>query len=147
MGEGTNVSWQLPTWIESMVLVGALARLGAVQNPMLPIYREREVGFITKQTGAKLLVVPSVWRDFDFEAMARGIAADVPGLEVLVCDKSLPDGDPSTLGPPAKGADEPFAEGWRPTVPGAGSSTPRARPRTRRGRGTPTRPSVRPRTR
>ena len=62
VGEGTNVSWQLPTWLESMVLVGALARLGAVQNPMLPIYREREVGFITNQTGAKLLIVPSVWR-------------------------------------------------------------------------------------
>ena len=111
--EGTNVSWQLPTWLESMVLVGALARLGAIQNPMLPIYREREVGFIAKQTGAKLLIVPSVWRGFDFEAMARTVAADVPGLEVLVCDKVLPDGDPSTLGPPAPGGTEPF----RPGVP------------------------------
>ena len=111
--EGTNVSWQLPTWLESMVLVGALARLGAVQNPMLPIYREREVGFITRQTGAKLLIVPSVWRGFDFEAMARKVAADTFGLEVLVCDRHLPEGDPSTLGPPAPGGSEPF----RPGVP------------------------------
>ena len=44
---GSVVSWQLPTWIESLVLVAALSRLDAVQNPMLPIYREREVGFIT----------------------------------------------------------------------------------------------------
>jgi acyl-CoA synthetase (AMP-forming)/AMP-acid ligase II len=117
VGEGTNVSWQLPTWLESMVLVGALARLGAVQNPMLPIYREREVGFIVKQTGAKLLIVPSVWRDFDFEAMARGIAADVPDLEVLVCDKRLPEGDPATLGPPAAGADDVFQEGVRTDGP------------------------------
>src|SRR2546423_542409 len=50
---GTNVSWELPTWIESMVLVAALARLGVVQNPMLPIYRAREVGFIAGQTGAR----------------------------------------------------------------------------------------------
>jgi cyclohexanecarboxylate-CoA ligase len=111
VGEGTNVSWQLPTWLESMVLVGALARLGAVQNPVLPIYREREVGFVAKQTNAKLLIVPSVWRGFDFEAMARTIAADTPGLDVLVCDKNLPDGDPSTLGPPAPGAAEPFQPG------------------------------------
>jgi cyclohexanecarboxylate-CoA ligase len=117
VGEGDVVSWQLPTWLESMVLVGALARLGAVQNPMLPIYREREVGFIVKQTGAKLLIVPSVWRDFDFEAMARGIAAEVPALEVLVCDKSLPDGDPSTLGPPAAGASDVFQEGVRTDGP------------------------------
>jgi acyl-CoA synthetase (AMP-forming)/AMP-acid ligase II len=78
---------------------------------MLPIYREREVGFITHQTGANLLIVPSVWRGFDFEAMARSIASDTPGLEVLVCDKNLPDGDPSTLGPPAPGGADPFLPG------------------------------------
>ena len=50
----------------------ALARLGAIQNPMLPIYREREVGFVTRQAQSKLLVVPSTWRGFDFEAMAQG---------------------------------------------------------------------------
>mgnify|MGYP003337744887 CR=1 FL=1 len=44
VGEGDVVSWQLPTWLEAMVLVGALSRLGAIQNPILPIYRDREVG-------------------------------------------------------------------------------------------------------
>src|SRR5688572_20567509 len=52
VGEGTPVSWQLPTWSSSLVLVGALSRLGAVQNPILPIYRDREVRFVTRQTGA-----------------------------------------------------------------------------------------------
>ena len=56
-----------------IVLVGALSRLGVVQNPILPIYREREVGFVTRQTGAKVLAVPGEWNGFDFEAMARGI--------------------------------------------------------------------------
>jgi acyl-CoA synthetase (AMP-forming)/AMP-acid ligase II len=111
VGEGTNVSWQLPTWLESMVLVGALARLGAVQNPMLPIYRDREVRFITQQTGAKLLIVPSEWRGFDYGGMARAIAADTPGLEVLICDKELPEGEPATLGAPAPGAAAPFEPG------------------------------------
>src|SRR5262245_37815002 len=62
---GVIVSWQLPTWTESAVLVGALCRLGAVQNPMLPIYRYREVSFIAQQTGCKLLITPSVWNNFD----------------------------------------------------------------------------------
>ena len=35
VGPGVAVSWQLPTWIESLVLVAALARLGAVQNPQI----------------------------------------------------------------------------------------------------------------
>ena len=111
VGEGTPVSWQLPTWFESMALVGALARLGAVQNPILPIYREREVGFVTRQTGAELLVVPSHWKGFDFEGMARGIAEQQPGLSVLVVDRKLPDGDVTSLAPiadaPADPADAP----------------------------------------
>ncbi len=94
VGEGTAVSWSLPTWIESLVLVGALGRLSARQNPIIPIYREREVGFATAQTGASLIIVPSVWRGFDYAAMAGSIAADRPGTSVLVCDRELPESDP-----------------------------------------------------
>ncbi len=97
VGEGAVVSWQLPSWKESMVLVAALARLGAIQNPILPIYREREVGFIARQAQSNLLIAPPTFRGFDYEAMARGIAADVPGLEVLVADRSLPEDDAGSL--------------------------------------------------
>jgi len=58
VGTDVNVSWQLPTWTESAVLVGALCRLGAIQNPMLPIYRAREISFIAGQTHCKLLITP-----------------------------------------------------------------------------------------
>jgi acyl-CoA synthetase (AMP-forming)/AMP-acid ligase II len=107
----TSVSWELPTWNESLVLVGALARLGARQNPLIPIYRHREVGFITAQSEASLLIVPTVYRGFDFAAMAGEIAADRPDLSVLVVDRDLPDGDPSVLPPvgavPASAEDAP----------------------------------------
>src|SRR6266536_1841348 len=76
----TVVSWQLPTWIESMVLVAALSRLGAVQNPLVPIYRAREVRFIVRQISAKFLIVPSVWRGFDYRSMAQRIADEVGDL-------------------------------------------------------------------
>src|SRR5262249_5409754 len=79
VGDGTPVSWVLPTWLESLVLVGALSRLGAVQNPIFPIYRHREIGFMTKQTGAKLLIVPSTWKGFDYEGMARRSPPPSPG--------------------------------------------------------------------
>jgi cyclohexanecarboxylate-CoA ligase len=97
VSEGTSVSWELPTWIESLVLVGALSRLGARQNPLIPIYRGREVSFITEQSHASLLVVPTVYRGFDFADMATEIAAGREGLEVLVADRALPGGDPDTL--------------------------------------------------
>ena len=98
--EDSVVSWQLPTWIEAMVLVGALARLGAVQNPMVPIYREREVGFIARQIGTQLLIVPSTWRGYDYAAMAHRATADLPNIEILIADRTLPEADPATL-PPA----------------------------------------------
>jgi len=100
VGDGTVVSWQLPTWCSSFVLVAALARLGAVQNPILPIYRSREVGFVVRQARTRLLVVPSLWRGFDYAAMASELAATTDGLLVLLADRVLPDGDPATL-PPA----------------------------------------------
>ncbi len=109
---GTSVSWELPTWNESLVLVGALARLGARQNPLIPIYRTREVAFITAQSDASLLVVPTVYREFDYEAMALEIAGTRPGLAVLVVDRDLPDGDPADLPeveePPRAAADAPI---------------------------------------
>jgi cyclohexanecarboxylate-CoA ligase len=112
VGCGTSVSWELPTWNESLVLVGALARLGARQNPLIPIYRGREVSFITAQSEASLLVVPTVYRDFDFAAMAREIAAGRTGLEVLVADRELPGADPAGLPPveeaPPRSADAPI---------------------------------------
>ncbi|WP_208027051.1 class I adenylate-forming enzyme family protein [Rhabdothermincola sediminis] len=106
IGPGDVVTWQLPTWLESMVLVAAIARVGATQNPILHIYREREVGFCVRQAGAKLLVVPSSFANFDFQAMASGIAEQNPGLEVLLCDRSLPEADPSSLPPPPASGQE-----------------------------------------
>ncbi len=100
VGDGTPVSWVLPTWTESLVLAGALARLGAVQNPILPVYREREIGFCARQTGARLLVVPTSWRGVDYASIAHEVAADLPGLAVLTVDpagRTLPGADPAGL--------------------------------------------------
>jgi len=102
----TVVSWILPNRIDACVLTVALARLGAVQNPIVPILREREVSFIVRQGGSALLVVPGAWRAFDYGAMAEGIAAEAPGLAVLDVSTGLPDGDPTVLAPASDPGDE-----------------------------------------
>ena len=107
VGVGTVVSWIQPSRFETLVLAGALARLGAVQNPILPIYRHREVSFIARQSGCRLLIVPGTFRGFDYPPMAAEAIADLP-IDVLVADPTLPQGDPATL-PPY----EPAFEGWR----------------------------------
>ena len=102
IAEGSRVSWQLPTWIESLVVIGALSRLGVVQNPMLPIFRQREMSFITREFAPELFIVPSVWNDFGYEATARALAAESEGLDVLVVDREnsgWPEGNGSALPP------------------------------------------------
>jgi acyl-CoA synthetase (AMP-forming)/AMP-acid ligase II len=106
IGAGTPVTWQLPTRIESVLLSLALARLGAVQNPILPIYREREVGALLRETGARWLAVPGVFRGFDHAALARTLRGDAGGsFEILSCDDALPEGDPAVLPPPPADGD------------------------------------------
>ena len=100
VGEGTVVSWQLPTRIESVILMAALTRLGALQNPIVPISREREVGFMVSQLGTKLLVVPDVLRGHDHAAMARDLKKGNAGMDVLVLTDRLPRADPAGLPPP-----------------------------------------------
>jgi acyl-CoA synthetase (AMP-forming)/AMP-acid ligase II len=85
VGPGSTVSWQLPTCVEAVVLMAALARLHAVQNPVLPILRDAEVAVIAGQVRPDLFVVPARWRGFDHESMARRLLAST-GTRILVCD-------------------------------------------------------------
>src|SRR4051812_28692120 len=101
IGPGTKVTWQLPTRIDSVVVSIALARLGAVQNPVLHLYREREVGAVLRQSRPDFFVVPDGWRDRDFGAMAKTLVAELPASPVILeLTDDLPTGDPSTLPPP-----------------------------------------------
>ncbi|MGY5126206.1 class I adenylate-forming enzyme family protein [Streptomyces nigrescens] len=92
IGAGTRVAWQLPTRIGTVVASLALARLGAVQTPVIPLHREREVGFILAQSAAEFVLVPGVWRGFDHTAMVRKLAGD--GVRVLPVGDRLPTADP-----------------------------------------------------
>ncbi|GAC1315227.1 MAG: cyclohexanecarboxylate-CoA ligase [Acidimicrobiales bacterium] len=98
IGEATPVTWQLTTRIESIVVSMALARLGALQNPIIHIYREREVGFALQQTRSQYVLTPGTWKGFDYDAMARGLASRLhPSPQVMHAYADLPEGDPATL--------------------------------------------------
>ncbi|MEV0638748.1 AMP-binding protein [Streptomyces sp. NPDC050619] len=99
---GTVVAWQLPTRIETALLSFALARLGAVQTPVIPFYRDREVGFALRESKAEYFAVPGVWRGFDHGEMARRLGAK----GIFEAYDSLPEGNPAVLPPPpAEGTD------------------------------------------
>ncbi len=94
--EGSNVSWILPSRFEALVLCGALSRLGAVQNPILPIYRQREVRFILEQSACTTLIVPGTFRGFDYPPMADEATAGLD-VQIVIAGPDLPGGDPASL--------------------------------------------------
>ncbi|MHB9759599.1 class I adenylate-forming enzyme family protein [Streptomyces sp. BYX5S] len=99
---GTVVAWQLPTRIETALLSFALARIGAVQSPVIPFYRDREVGFALRESKAEFFATPGTWRGFDHTEMAHRLGAK----GVFEAYENLPEGDPAVLPPPpASGTD------------------------------------------
>jgi cyclohexanecarboxylate-CoA ligase len=87
VGPGDVVSFQLPNWIEFLVVHYAATRIGAVSNPLIPIYRDREVGFMVGLARSKVIVVPQEFRGFDHLAMVERLRGGWPDLaHVLVVD-------------------------------------------------------------
>jgi cyclohexanecarboxylate-CoA ligase len=81
---GDVVSYQLPNWVTTNVFHLAISRLGAIANPIIPIYRRSEVSYILENSGSKCIVVPDGAGDFDYPGMVEEIATDIPDLEHAV---------------------------------------------------------------
>lgn len=78
------VACQLPNVWQFTVLYLACARIGAVLNPLMPIFRERELLFMLGHGEAKLIVVLKDFRSVDYEAMLKGIQPQLPQLQHVV---------------------------------------------------------------
>jgi cyclohexanecarboxylate-CoA ligase len=93
VGRGDVVSIQLPNWWEFVVATLACGRLGAVVNPLMPIFRERELLYMLRFCEAKVFIVPKVYRGHDHAAMAQGMRAQLPALRrIVIVDDDGPDG-------------------------------------------------------
>ena len=122
VGRGEVVSWQLPNWHEAVILHHAVLRLGAVSNPIVPIYRHREVGYILRQAESQVVVVPGDFRGFDYPAMIDDLRPGLPSLRHIVTVRpageadgrtalrfdELLQGDPGFAGTAARHADDPM---------------------------------------
>ncbi|GAA1015589.1 short chain acyl-CoA synthetase [Acrocarpospora pleiomorpha] len=84
VGRGDVVSWMLPNWAEAIIVHLATIRLGAVSNPIIPIYRHQETSFILRQAASKVVVVPHEFRGFDYPSMIDDIRGELPALETVV---------------------------------------------------------------
>lgn len=77
VGPGDVVSFQLPNWWQFGALAAACARIGAVSNPLMPIFRQRELRLMLRFAESKVVVVPRTFRDFDHAGMLRGLLAEM----------------------------------------------------------------------
>lgn len=84
IAKGDVVACQLPNWWQTTALHLACMRIGAILNPLMPIFRERELRFMLGHGDAKLLVIPKVFRNFDYEAMVDGLLGDLPKLGTVL---------------------------------------------------------------
>lgn len=84
VGVGDVVSVQLPNSWEFPAVVYGILRAGAITNPLVPIFRHRELSFILGRTASKVLIVPDRFRGHDHAAMALGLFKDVPTLQHVI---------------------------------------------------------------
>ena len=81
---GENVAFQLPNRLEFVTIALGTLRAGAVCEPLMPIFRERELTFMLGESRARVLFVPDRFRGRDHGAMAHGLRDALPRLEHVV---------------------------------------------------------------
>lgn len=110
---GDVVSFQLPNWTETVSIALAARMCGLVINPIPPIYRDAEVGYILKDSGSKLIFIPGLFRKHDYEAMLERLRGDLPKLQHVVTvrsDGTAPHFEAATRATPARLEDLPHVD-------------------------------------
>nr|WP_207205105.1 AMP-binding protein [Peribacillus sp. TH16] len=93
LGKGDVISFQLPNWNEFIILHYAVTRIGAISNPLIPIYRDREIGYMVEMAESKMIVVPDSFRGFYYPAMIERLSHKWPSLEhIYVIGNEVPNG-------------------------------------------------------
>ncbi len=81
---GDAISFQLPNWREAVAVDIAASLLGLIVNPIIPIYRDRELAFILQDVSARAIIIPEQFRGFDYVAMIKELQPTLPALEHII---------------------------------------------------------------
>jgi cyclohexanecarboxylate-CoA ligase len=95
--EADVVSFQLPNWWQFTALHLACLKVGAVSNPLMVIFRERELKFMLGLAETKVFVVPNEFRKVDHRALAYAVQPSLPELRRIYAIDSGGDDDFSNL--------------------------------------------------
>ena len=81
---GDVVSFQLPNWTEAAILALAARMVGVVINPIPPIYREAELGYILADCRSRMIFIPDVFRKHDHRAMLGTVREQLTALSDVI---------------------------------------------------------------
>jgi cyclohexanecarboxylate-CoA ligase len=81
---GDAVAYQLPNRLEFLTLTLGALRIGAICEPLMPIFRERELRFMLAESAAPVLIVPGRFRGHDHEEMAHALILGLEAIRHLV---------------------------------------------------------------
>jgi acyl-CoA synthetase (AMP-forming)/AMP-acid ligase II len=81
---GDVISFQIPNWYEASVINLAAVLMGAVVNPLVPIYRDAEVGFMMRDCRSRVVFIPASFRRHDYVAMLQRLRPNLPDLHKVV---------------------------------------------------------------
>ena len=79
--KGDVVAFQLPNWWEFAALHLACVRIGAISNPLMPIFRARELEFMLSFAETRALFIPRIFRGFEYEPMIESLRGKLPRLD------------------------------------------------------------------
>ncbi len=83
IGKGDVVSVQLPNWWEFVAIHLACLKIGAIINPLMPIFRARELEYMVGFAEARVLIVPRIFMKFNYEELGSQLVEQIETLEYL----------------------------------------------------------------
>ncbi|NLE81933.1 MAG: AMP-binding protein, partial [Rhodococcus sp.] len=89
---GDRVAVQLPNWVEFVVVAAALARIGVVTVPIMPIYRADEVSHVVADASIRMAIAPAQFKGFDYVSMFDDVRRSSQTLESIVAVRASDDG-------------------------------------------------------
>ena len=78
------VSIHLPNWYEWLVIHLAAIRIGAITNPLIPIYRDREIGYMAEAANTSLLFITEEFRKFNYVDMVNRLRPNLPNIKEVI---------------------------------------------------------------
>ena len=94
LGRGDRIAVQLPNWTEFPLVAAAANRIGVIVVPIMPIYRDDEVGYVVQQSGAIAVVTCGEFRGFDHLAMMHTLRPSCPDVRAIYVARAAADLDP-----------------------------------------------------